>query len=192
MISPTMVASSTTGMSLRRWRRIAASITQISSSAWHGLVIHASAPSRRPRTRWATDDGPVQTITASPGSREQTRSRYSQLPGPTTARSTTSAFRRMDTSASAVTALESARRSQPSASSRFDSTCMKPGSRSMTASRSLLLDRCELVGAVLAAEASLASGDMVDTVEQIGGEVRQARYPITGSSHAKSGSWRIQ
>src|SRR5438876_8305646 len=36
------------------------------NSAWHGLVIHASAPSRRPRTSWATEDGPVKTITARP------------------------------------------------------------------------------------------------------------------------------
>ncbi len=106
MISPTSAAASSSGISLRRWRRIAASITQISSSAWHGFVIQASAPSRSPRTRCATEDGPVQTITARPGSRAQTRSRYSQLPGPSTARSTTSAFSRIATSASAVTALE--------------------------------------------------------------------------------------
>ncbi len=75
MISPTVAASSSVGISLRRWRRIAASTTQISSSAWHGLVTQASAPKRSPRTRWATDEGPVQTITARPGSRAHTRSR---------------------------------------------------------------------------------------------------------------------
>ncbi len=108
MISPTSAADSSSGISLRRWRRIAASMMQISSSAWHGFVIHASAPSRSPRTRWATEDGPVHTITASPGNREQTRSRYSQLPGPRIARSITSAFSRIATSASAVTALDTA------------------------------------------------------------------------------------
>ena len=59
----------------RRWRRTAASMTQISSSAWQGLVIQASAPSRSPRTRCATDDGPVQTTMARPGIRAHTCSR---------------------------------------------------------------------------------------------------------------------
>src|SRR3954462_5522741 len=38
-----------------------------SSSGWQGFVSQSSAPSRRPRTRWATVDCPVQTTTPSPG-----------------------------------------------------------------------------------------------------------------------------
>ncbi len=49
----------------------------------------------------------------------------------------------------------------------------------MTASRSLLLDRCELVDAGLTAKASLASGDMGDTVEQIRGVKLCGEGPIT-------------
>ena len=40
----------------------------MSSSGWHGLVTQSSAPSRSPRTRWATVDWPVQTTTGSAGS----------------------------------------------------------------------------------------------------------------------------
>ena len=59
----------------RRWRRVTASIRAIASSGWEGLVIQSSTPSRRPRTRWATVERPVQTTTPRSGSRLQTRSR---------------------------------------------------------------------------------------------------------------------
>ena len=52
-----------------------ASIRAITSSGWHGLLTQSSAPSRRPRTRWATLEGPVQTTTPRSGSMPQTRSR---------------------------------------------------------------------------------------------------------------------
>ena len=48
-------------------RRTTASMRAITSSGWQGLLIQSSAPSRSPRTRWATVDGPVQTTTPRPG-----------------------------------------------------------------------------------------------------------------------------
>ena len=56
--------------------------------------------------------------------------------GPRTARSTTTASRRMATSVSTGTGLASTRCSQPRRSRRLPSTCRKPESVSMTASRS--------------------------------------------------------
>ena len=56
-----------TRASARLRRRTTASTRAISSSGWHGLVTQSSAPSRSPRTRWATDDWPVQTTTPSAG-----------------------------------------------------------------------------------------------------------------------------
>ena len=43
--------------------RSAASTRASTSSGWQGFVTQSSAPSRRPRTRWATEVGPVQTTT---------------------------------------------------------------------------------------------------------------------------------
>ena len=54
--------------SARRRRRTTASTRAISSSGWQGLVSQSSAPSRSPRTRWATVDCPVQTTMPRPGS----------------------------------------------------------------------------------------------------------------------------
>ena len=41
-----------------RRRRTTASARAMTSSGWHGLVTQSSAPSRSPRTRWATVDWP--------------------------------------------------------------------------------------------------------------------------------------
>ena len=55
------------GASARLRRRTTASTRAMSSSGWHGFVTQSSAPIRRPRTRWATDERPVQTTTPRPG-----------------------------------------------------------------------------------------------------------------------------
>ena len=73
---------------LRRRRRTTASIRAMTSSGCEGLTIQSSAPSRRPRTRWATVEPCVQTTTPRSGSIPQTRSRNSQPSGPSSARST--------------------------------------------------------------------------------------------------------
>ena len=73
--SPITSGPASTRASARLRRRTTASTRAISSSGWHGLVIQSSAPSRSPRTRWATEDWPVQTITPRPGSRVQSFSR---------------------------------------------------------------------------------------------------------------------
>src|SRR5271165_6388811 len=46
----------------------------MTSSGWQGLVIQSSAPSRSPRTLWATVEGPVQTTMPRSGSASQRRS----------------------------------------------------------------------------------------------------------------------
>ena len=72
----------------------------MSSSGWHGFVTQSSAPRRRPRTRWATVDCPVQTITRQRRAARRRRfSRYGHALGPSSARSTTKAPRRIATSA---------------------------------------------------------------------------------------------
>ena len=58
-----------------RRRRATASARATSSSGWQGFVIQSSAPSRRPRTRWDTEERPVHTTTPSDGKRSQTFSR---------------------------------------------------------------------------------------------------------------------
>ena len=65
-----------------------------------GFAIQSSAPSRRPRTRWATVEPWVQTTTPRSGSISQTRSRKSQPIGPSRPRSTSSAFSFIATSSS--------------------------------------------------------------------------------------------
>ena len=127
--------ASTRAASARRRRRATASARAISSSGWQGFVTQSSAPSRSPRTRWLTDERPVQTITPSAGRRSQTFSRYDQPAGPSTARSITSTLKRMEMSASIGTGLASTRCCQPAASSRFASTCRKPVSESSTPRR---------------------------------------------------------
>ena len=62
-------------VSARLRRRTTASTRAMSSSGWQGLVTQSSAPSRSPRTRWATVDRPVHTTTPRPGSRAHSRSR---------------------------------------------------------------------------------------------------------------------
>ena len=74
-ISPATSGPVSARASARRRRRTTASTRAISSSGWHGFVTQSSAPMRRPRTRWATVDPPVQTITPRPGSEEHSRSR---------------------------------------------------------------------------------------------------------------------
>ncbi len=54
----------------------------MTSSGWQGLVIQSSAPRRRPRTRWATVEGPVQTTIPSSGSAPQRRSNHAHAWGP--------------------------------------------------------------------------------------------------------------
>src|SRR3954454_3061202 len=95
--------------------------------------MQSSAPRRRPRTRWATEERPVQTITPSDGSRSATFSRSFQPAGPSTARSTTSTFKRIETSASIGTGPASTRCCQPAASSRLARTRRNPVSESSTA-----------------------------------------------------------
>jgi len=107
----------------------------MSSSGWQGFVTQSSAPRRRPRTRWATVAGPVQTTTPSPGIAPQSRSRYGQPGEPSIPRSMTNAFSRMATKSSIGTGLPRARCSQLSASSRLPRTCSSPLSLSMTAKR---------------------------------------------------------
>ena len=99
------------------------------------MVIQSSAPRRSPRTRCATVDWPVQTTIPSSGSAPQRRSSHSHACGPRTARSTTRALSRIDTTASVGTGLASTRCSQPSRSRRLLRTWMKPLSRSRTAMR---------------------------------------------------------
>ena len=62
-------------VSARLRRRTTASTRAISSSGWHGFVTQSSAPRRSPRTRWATDERPVQTTTPRPGRRAHSFSR---------------------------------------------------------------------------------------------------------------------
>ena len=64
-----------TRTSARLRRRTTASTRAISSSGWHGLVTQSSAPSRSPRTRWATEDWPVHTTTPRCGRRVHSLSR---------------------------------------------------------------------------------------------------------------------
>jgi len=101
-----------------------------------GLLTQSSAPSRSPRTRWATVDWPVQTTTPSPGSSAHTRSSHSHPCAPSPARSTTTALSRIDTIVWTGTAPPTTRYSQPRRSRRLDSTCRNPVSRSSTAMRS--------------------------------------------------------
>ena len=54
--SPTSTGPASDRVSARLRRRTTASTRAISSSGWHGLVTQSSAPSRSPRTRWATED----------------------------------------------------------------------------------------------------------------------------------------
>src|SRR3954454_4837933 len=133
--SPIITGACSLRTSARLRRRTTASMRAISSSGWHGLVTQSSAPSRSPRTRWATEDCPVQTITPSPGRRAQSLSRYVQPCGPSTARSTTTAFSRSATIASSGTGEASTRCCQPMPSSRLPRTCRKPVSESITARR---------------------------------------------------------
>src|SRR4051812_20418243 len=133
-ISPACTASAA-GPSPWRRRRVTASIRAISSSGWQGLVTQSSAPMRSPRTRWETVDGPVQTMIGSAGSSRVRRSRYSHACGPASARSSTSAPRRIATSPSGGTAPDSTRCSHPSRSNRFVRTWTKPVSPSLIATR---------------------------------------------------------
>ena len=135
-ISPATIGRSLALASARRRRRTTASTRAMSSSGWQGFESQSSAPRRRPRTRWATVDCPVQTTTPSPGSPVHSRSRYSHAAGPRTARSTTTALSRIATIVSTGTALASTRCSQPRRSSRLVRTWRKPESVSMTAIRS--------------------------------------------------------
>ena len=73
--SPTATGDDDTRASARLRRRTTASTRAISSSGWHGFVTQSSAPMRRPRTRWATLDWPVQTTTPRCGSRAHSFSR---------------------------------------------------------------------------------------------------------------------
>ena len=124
--------------SVRRRRRTTASTRAISSSGWHGFVSQSSAP--EPQAADALGDGRAgrcRRRRRGPAARRQMRSRYSQARGPRTARSTTSALRRIATSSSiGHRGRASTRCSQPSRSRRLPSTCRKPESVSMTATRS--------------------------------------------------------
>ncbi len=133
--SPALTGAASLRLLLRRRRRTTLCTRAMTSSGWHGLVIQSSAPSRSPRTRCATVEGPVQTTMPSSGSASQRRSSQLHACGPSTARSTTSALRRIETTASAGTGLASTRCSQPRRSSRLERTWMKPLSRSRTAMR---------------------------------------------------------
>src|SRR5215217_6750827 len=133
--SPTTSGPASTRASARLRRRTTASTRAISSSGWHGFVTQSSAPRRRPRTRWATEDCPVHTTTPSCGSRAQSFSRYVHACGPSTARSSTTALSRMATSASSGTGEASTRCCHPAVSSRFVNTCRNPLSESTTARR---------------------------------------------------------
>ena len=101
-------------------------------------MTQSSAPSRSPRTRWATVDGPVQTITPEARQPRADLSRGSvQALGPSTAGSTTSASTRSATSASERRRRGDQRCASPAASNRLASTCTKPLSESSTPTRAL-------------------------------------------------------
>src|SRR5262249_33465151 len=80
-------------------------VRAMTSSGWHGFVIQSSAPRRRPLTRWATVEGPVHTTIPNSGNAPHSRSNQDHAWGPSTARSTTSALRRIETMASLGTGL---------------------------------------------------------------------------------------
>ena len=107
----------------------------MTSSGWQGLVTQSSAPSRRPRTRWATVEPPVQTTTPAPAAR-RTGARASPRPAARTAPDRRRARdRRIATSVSVGVGPLSTRCSQPSRSRRLPRTCRNPESVSMTATR---------------------------------------------------------
>ena len=119
----------------RRRRRTTASILAMTSSGWLGLLIQSSAPSRSPRTRWATVERLEVTTTPRPGTAPHTRSRNSQAWGPSTSMSTSRALSFIATSSSTGTLLESTRCSHPAPSRRLMKTVRNAVSVSMTASR---------------------------------------------------------
>ena len=182
--SPALTALVSVLLVLRRRRRTTLCTRAMTSSGWQGLVIQSSAPSRSPRTRWATVEGPVQTTIPSSGSASQSRSSHPHACGPRTARSTTSALRRIDTTASGGTGLASTRCSQPRRSRRFVSTWMKPLSRSRTAIRREAGDGAELSEDV--AEPSGASARTFAVIaaqcKRFAGRLRALRANVTGCS----------
>ena len=120
--------------SARRRRRTTASTRAISSSGWHGLVTQSSAPSRSPRTRWAT----VELAGADDDAeRRQARRRPSRgRPSPR------AEHREVDDERVEAHRRRARRRApgwpargaaSPAASRRLVSTCRKPESESITA-----------------------------------------------------------
>ena len=114
----------------------AASMRASTSSGWHGLVTQSSAPSRSPRTRWATLVGPVQTITAGAPDCEQSLLEV----GPAVAARAAPDRSRPRAPASPAAprpaaGSRAAASRQPTAPTRFASTRTKPLSESTTARR---------------------------------------------------------
>src|SRR5271165_371487 len=182
-------------LALRRRRLTTLCVRAITSSGWQGLVIQSSAPRRRPRTRWATVDGPVHTTMPNSGRAPHSRSSQAQAWGPSTARSTTRALRRIDTTASVGTGLASTRCSQPSRSRRLLRTWMNPLSRSSTAMRSDAEAGAEesVAGAEESMAGRAAPRSSARTLAVIGAECRRsgrcaiaAEYEVTGSSQPLS------
>ena len=101
---PRRPGACSSGLAARLRRRTTASTRATTSSGWQGLLTQSSAPSRRPRTRWATVDCSVHDDDAEAGQlASTTRSRNSQARGPSSVRSTTIAFSRIATSSSSGT-----------------------------------------------------------------------------------------